>query len=65
VPDGISALKSSKKKVVAKRLWFCTRTIFRWANDGKLARHKIYARIAPFAEADVLAFGEEARVKFN
>lgn len=52
----------SKAKIVAQRLGVCPRTIFRWANDGKLARHKINARVVLFDEAEVLSLIEAARV---
>jgi hypothetical protein len=38
------------------------RTIFRWADDGKLARHKINARVVLFDEAEVTALIDSARV---
>ena len=62
VADGISARKFSKARVVAERLGVCPRTIFRWANDGKIARHKINARVVLFDEAEVLALIDSARV---
>lgn len=62
VADGISVRKFSKARVVAERLGVCPRTIFRWANDGKIARHKINARVVLFDEAEVLALIEAARI---
>ncbi|HUJ44916.1 MAG TPA: helix-turn-helix domain-containing protein [Opitutaceae bacterium] len=53
----------SKAKVVADRLGVCPRTIFRWANDGKFARHKTNARIVLFDEAEVAAFVDAARIE--
>jgi predicted DNA-binding transcriptional regulator AlpA len=52
----------SKAKAIAERLGVCPRTIFRWADDGKLARHKINARVVLFDEAEVLALIQAARV---
>jgi len=63
VADGLSARKFGKAKVVAERLGVCPRTIFRWANDGKIARHKINARVVLFDEAEVLALIEAARIQ--
>lgn len=51
----------SKAKVIAEKLGVCTRTIFRWADEGKIARHKINARVVLFDEAEVLALIEAAR----
>ncbi|MFT3867800.1 MAG: helix-turn-helix domain-containing protein [Nibricoccus sp.] len=63
VANGVPARKFSKAKVVAERLGVCPRTIFRWANDGKIARHKINARVVLFDEAEVLALIEAARIQ--
>jgi predicted DNA-binding transcriptional regulator AlpA len=62
VVDGISARKFSKAKVVAQKLGVCPRTIFRWANDGEIARHKINARVVLFDEAEIISLIEAARV---
>ncbi len=51
-----------KAKVIADRLGVCPRTIFRWANDGKFARHKINDRVVLFDEGEVAAFVDAARV---
>ena len=51
-----------KAKALAAKLGICSRTVFRWANDGKIARHKINARVVLFDEAEVVAFIESARV---
>jgi hypothetical protein len=52
----------SKAKPIASRLGICPRTLFRWANDGKIARHKINDRVVLFDEAEVIAFIESTRV---
>jgi len=52
----------SKAKPIAARLGICPRTLFRWANDGKVARHKINARVVLFDEAEILTFIESTRV---
>lgn len=59
---GIASRKFCKARAIADRLGLCPRTIFRWANDGKIARHKINARVVLFDEAEVMAFIESARV---
>lgn len=59
---GLIERRFSKAKAIAERLGVCPRTIFRWADDGKLARHKINARVVLFDEAEVLALIRAARV---
>lgn len=59
---GLVDRRFSKAKAIAERLGVCPRTIFRWADDGKLARHKINARVVLFDEAEVLALIQSARV---
>ena len=59
---GLIERRFSKAKAIAERLGVCPRTIFRWADDGKLARHKINARVVLFDEAEVLALNRAARV---
>ena len=54
--------KFSKAKSVAAQLGICPRTIFRWADAGKIARHKVNARVVLFDEMEVAAFIESARV---
>jgi hypothetical protein len=51
-----------KAKPIAARLGICPRTLFRWANDGKIARHKINARVVLFDEAEIVTFIESTRV---
>jgi hypothetical protein len=53
----------SKAKSIAERLGVCPRTIFRWADGGMLARHKINARVVLFDEAEVISLIESARVQ--
>ena len=59
---GLGGRKFSKAKSIADRLGISSRTIFRWADAGKIPRHKINARVVLFDEADVVAFIEGARV---
>jgi hypothetical protein len=61
-PDGLTGHKFSKAKIIAERLGVCTRTIFRWADEGKIARHKINARVVLFDEAEVFALIQSARI---
>ena len=61
--DGLARRRFSKAKVVAERLGVCRRTIFRWADSGKLARHKINARVVLFDEMEVMALIDSARVR--
>ena len=62
VADGLADRRFSKAKTIAERLGVCPRTIFRWADDGKIARHKINARVVLFDEAEVVSLLESARV---
>jgi len=61
--EGISVRRFCKARAIADRLGLCPKTIFRWANDGKIARHKINARVVLFDEAEVIAFVESARIQ--
>jgi hypothetical protein len=68
LPPSIDRAKGrtfSKAKPIAAQLGICSRTLFRWANDGKIARHKINDRIVLFDEAEVIAFIESTRVGVN
>lgn len=60
--DRVGGRKFSKARSVAERLGICPRTIFRWADAGKITRHKINARVVLFDEVEVIAFIESARV---
>lgn len=52
----------NKAEAIANRLGVCRRTIFRWADQGKLVRYKVNARVVLFDEAEVMALIEDARV---
>ena len=54
--------KFSKARTIARRLDVCSRTIFRWADQGKITRHKINDRVVLFDEAEVAALIDDARV---
>ena len=62
VADGLAERKFSKAKSIADRLGVCPKTIFRWADAGRIARHKINPRLVLFDEAEVVEFIESARV---
>jgi len=57
--------KFSKARTIAARLGLCPRTIFRWADAGKITRHKINSRVVLFDEAEVSALINSARIRFN
>ena len=59
---GLTGRSFSKAKVLAQRLGVCPRTIFRWADDGMISRHKINARVVLFDEQEVAAFLDSSRV---
>jgi hypothetical protein len=58
----LAARKFSKARSIAERLGICPRTIFRWADAGKITRHKINARVVLFSESEIISFIEAARV---
>jgi hypothetical protein len=60
--NGMTARRFSKAKSVADRLGICPRTVFRWADAGRITRHKINARVVLFDEAEVTALIDSARV---
>ena len=60
--NGVGGRRFSKAKSIAGRLGICSRTLFRWADAGKITRHKINSRVVLFDDAEVVAFIEAARV---
>ena len=52
----------NKAKVIAQKLGVCPRTIFRWADEGRITRHKINARVVLFDESEIAALVQAARV---
>jgi hypothetical protein len=60
--DTAAVRRFSKAKSLSARLGICPRTIFRWADQGMITRHKINARVVLFDEAEVAAFIDSARV---
>ncbi len=61
-PEGLAGRRFAKAKPIAARLGICTRTLFRWADAGMIARHKINARVVLFDEAEVAALIDSARI---
>jgi len=63
VPEtNLAGRRFSKPRCIATSLGICPRTLFRWANAGKITRHKINARVVLFDEAEVVAFIDASRV---
>ena len=60
--NAVGGRRFSKAKSIAGRLGICPRTIFRWADAGKISRHKINARVVLFDDAEVVAFIDSARI---
>ncbi len=60
--EGLAGRRFAKAKPIAARLGICTRTLFRWADAGMIARHKINARVVLFDEAEVAALIDSARI---
>ncbi len=52
----------SKARPLAQRVGTHPRTLFRWADAGKIHRHKVSARLVVFDVEEVMAFIEAARV---
>ena len=47
---------------MARRIGVCPKTLFRWADQGLISRHKISARTVLFDSKQVLEFVAAARV---
>ncbi len=62
--DGLAGCKFRKAKTIAERLGVCSRTIFRWADECKIAPHKIDARVVLFDEAEVMRLIQLARIGY-
>lgn len=60
--DGGPARRFSKARPLAARFGICPRTLFRFADRGLLHRFKLNARVVVFAEDEVEALFEAARV---
>jgi hypothetical protein len=54
--------KFSKARPLAERIGVSAKTLFRWADAGLIARHKINARIVLFDTAEVAAYVQSCRV---
>jgi predicted site-specific integrase-resolvase len=65
-PGASGTLKRfSKARTIAGRLGVCPRTIFRWADSGKITRHKINSRVVLFDEAEIADLIRAARIESN
>ena len=51
-----------KARHLAARFGVCSKTIFRWADEGKINRFKINERVVLFDETEVISFIEGTRV---
>ena len=60
--NGLTGRRFSKAKSIAARLGICPKTLFRWADAGRIARHKINSRIVLFDEGEVLRMIEAGRI---
>ncbi len=60
--SGVTMRRFAKPRVIAEQLGVCTRTIFRWADQGKLTRYKLNSRVVLFDESEVMALMESARI---
>lgn len=60
--EGAGVRKYSKARPIAARIGLHPKTIFRWADAGKIHRHKINERTVLFDEAEIAAFIASARV---
>ena len=60
--DGAAVRKYSKARPIAARIGLHPKTLFRWADAGKIHRHKINERTVLFDEAEIAAFIASARV---
>lgn len=58
----LTGRKFSKARSIAERLGICPRTIFRWADAGKITRYKINPRVVLFSDDEVTGFVASARV---
>ncbi len=58
----LAARRFSKARSIAERLGICPRTIFRWADAGKITRYKINPRVVLFSDDEVTVFVASARV---
>lgn len=53
--------KFAAAKSLSEQLDVCPRTIFRWADAGKIARHKVSPRLVLFDVGEVLHVIESSR----
>lgn len=58
----LAARKFSKARSIAERLGICPRTIFRWADAGKITRYKVNPRVVLFSDVEVADFINSSRL---
>ena len=51
----------ARASAIAAKLGVCTKTVFRWADQGLIHRHKINQRVVLFDEAEVAQFINDSR----
>ena len=61
-PFGPAVRKFSKARALAVRYGICPKTLFRFADRGLIDRYKLNARIVLFADDEVAALIESARI---
>jgi hypothetical protein len=60
--DAFSLRKFSKAKSIAKQIGVHPKTLFRWAEEGRISRFKLNPRIVVFDLSEVAALIKSARV---
>jgi len=53
----------SKAKPLATKIGVCTKSLFRWADEGLISRFKLNARLVLFDEAEVERYIQSSRVR--
>ncbi len=61
-PSRTESKTFSKARPLAERIGVSAKTLFRWADAGFVARHKINARVVLFDTAEVENFVLKARI---
>lgn len=64
-PHSAEARRFCKAKPLAAQIGVCSKTLFRWADEGKIHRHKLNARVVLFEEAEIYRFIDSARIPTN
>lgn len=61
-PRSLGNRRFAKAKSLAHKLEIHSKTIFRWADAGCIARYKVNPRVVLFDEAEVMEYIEKSRV---